>query len=555
MKAIRTLVAHSPRAVVAAGLLGLVGGSGIAAVLAFANGAVSDPAQRTLDDGLRFLAVALVAMAAAAGSQMVVVRLAQGVVIDLQSRLLRAILAAPLPELERIGKPRLLSALTADVDAVSRAAPWVAGLWVNATMLMGCLAYLASISPLLLSVLVAVLVAGGLVYRILMARGFVWIRAAHGARDDLYRHFRSVTEGLKELKIHRSWRERFVDRVFYSDAERFREARVKGTSIFAITAAWGVTLVFLAIGALVYVVPQLTAVDDTRLMKYAVTVLFMITPLRSLLNAVPEVGQASVAIDRVESLGLALNQPSKASDSPAAEPSTAFRTIALEGARFQFPAVGDDAPFELGPIDLALNSGECVFLIGGNGSGKSTLAKVLTGLYPLAGGRILVDGRPVEWEARSIGDVGIDDYRARFSGVFAEGFVFDELLGPAADEGTDGGIQRLLERLELTRKVRLEGRRFSTTALSTGQRKRLGLLATCLEHRPIYIFDEWAAEQDPRFKEIFYRELLPELVRRGKTIVAITHDDRYFDCADRIVRLDEGRIAEDAPVAVVKKAL
>jgi putative ATP-binding cassette transporter len=559
MKAIRILLDHSPRAVAVGGLVGLVAGLATAAVLALANAAISDPEQRSASGGLRFFAAVFVVLLATAGSQRVLVRLAQGIVFDLQLRLVRAILAAPLPALERIGKPRLLAALTADVDAVSRAAPWVASLWVSGMTLAGCLAYLAWVSPALLGVLVGVIVAGGLAYRALVARGLVWIRAAHVARDDLYRHFRAVTDGLKELKLHAHWRERFAGEVLRIDAERFRDARIRGVSSFALTGAWGVALFFLAIGALVYVAPGLTPVSDAVLMKYAVTILYMITPLRGLMLALPEVGQANVALDRVESLGLRLvDAPAGAArGAPARAPR--FRTIALEGVRFRFQDCGADEPFELGPIDLRLDAGECVFLVGGNGSGKTTLVKVLMGLYPIDGGRILLDGRPLAGDpdggraALGEGD-GLEEYRAHFSGVFADGFVFDELLGPSTEDGADGEIGRLLDRLDLSRKLRIERGRFSTTALSTGQRKRLGLLATCLEPRSIYVFDEWAAEQDPRFKDIFYRELLPELTRAGKTVVAITHDDRYFDCADRIVRLDEGRIVEDVALTAARTA-
>ncbi|MEM7677913.1 MAG: cyclic peptide export ABC transporter, partial [Myxococcota bacterium] len=498
--------------------------------------------------GLQFLLVVLMGLLATAGSQVVIVHLAQGIVLDLQTKLLRAILDAPLPTLEKMGKARLLAALTADVNAVSAASPWVAGLWVNAVMLIGCLGYLAWVSPVLLVVLVGVLIAGGVVYRVLLGRGLVWIRAAHEARDDVYRHVRAATEGLKELKLHRHWQAHFSDQVFRRGAERFREARVRGTSIFALTGAWGVTLFFIAIGALVYLAPHAVAVADGVLMKYAVTILFMITPLRGLMNAVPEVGQAIVALDRVASLGFKLDKkPTASSMSTGRAP--AFREVTLERVCFRFPAVGDDAPFALGPIDFCLRSGEIVFVVGGNGSGKSTLANVLIGLYPAESGRLLVDGCPVVSSPDSTDQWSMDDYRGLYSGVFAEGFVFDELLGPSVKAGADEETRQILDRLELSRKVRIEGRRFSTTALSTGQRKRLGLLATCLESRPIYVFDEWAAEQDPRFKEVFYRELLPELARRGKSIIAITHDDRYFDCADRLVHLEEGRISSEGPVA------
>lgn len=567
MNVVRTLLTHSPRAFVGAGLLGLASGVGSAGMLALVNVAIANPAEATAGAGLRFLLVVLIVMATTAASQMVIVRLAQGVVLDLQRRLVGAMLKASLPALERIGTPRLLAALTADVDAVSRAAPWVAGLWVNALVLAGCLAYLAWLSPAVLGALMGILVLGGITYRILLARGLRWIRKSHESRDALYRHFRALLDGIKELKLHAPWRTRFFHELFVADAERFREARVQGTSIFAITGAFGVTLFFLAIGALVFVLPAVAAVSDALLIKYAVTILFMITPLRGLLNAVPEVEQANVALGRLDALGLDLRGLAYSRDGtlPEAPDGPRFQRLQLEQVTFQFPARGDEPPFQLGPVDFELRAGEVVFIVGGNGSGKSTLAKVLTGLYPITGGRVLRDGCVISagrGEASGlVSDDGamhaesIDDYRALFSGVFADGFVFDELLGPSVEEGTAAGeVQRLLDQLELTHKVEVTGRSFSTTALSSGQRKRLGLLATCLEDRPIYLFDEWAAEQDPRFKEVFYRTLLPELARAGKTIVAITHDDRYFACADRIVRMEDGRILPEDSPALARRA-
>ena len=82
----------------------------------------------------------------------------------------------------------------------------------------------------------------------------------------------------------------------------------------------------------------------------------------------------------------------------------------------------------------------------------------------------------------------------------------------------------------------------STTQLSQGQRKRLALLTAYLEDRSIYLFDEWAAEQDPEFRAHFYEELLPQLKAKGKTLLVATHDDRYFDLADMVVKMELGRL-------------
>jgi putative ATP-binding cassette transporter len=68
------------------------------------------------------------------------------------------------------------------------------------------------------------------------------------------------------------------------------------------------------------------------------------------------------------------------------------------------------------------------------------------------------------------------------------------------------------------------------------------LLTAYIEDRPIYVFDEWAADQDPFFKRVFYYNFLPELKARGKAVLVISHDDRYYNVADRIIRLDCGSV-------------
>jgi putative ATP-binding cassette transporter len=200
----------------------------------------------------------------------------------------------------------------------------------------------------------------------------------------------------------------------------------------------------------------------------------------------------------------------------------------------------EDDNFMLGPIDLTLTPGELVFLVGGNGSGKSTLAKVITGLYRPAEGEIRLNGL-------AINDQNRDDYRQCFSAVFSDYFLFERIVGTGGADA-DRRARGYLERLHLDQKVSIADGVFSTTELSQGQRKRLALLCAYIEDRPFYLFDEWASDQDPVFKEVFYTRLLPELRSLGKAVLVITHDDRYFGCADRLVRLDYGRIAGE-PVA------
>lgn len=148
---------------------------------------------------------------------------------------------------------------------------------------------------------------------------------------------------------------------------------------------------------------------------------------------------------------------------------------------------------------------------------------------------------------QSITDASREWYRQQFSVVFSDFYLFDRLLG-LDDFDRDRQTQDYLEQLHLEHKVKINNGAFSTTALSQGQRKRLALLTAYLEDRAIYVFDEWASDQDPAFKKIFYMQLLPELRSRGKAIVVVSHDDRYFDQADRIVKLDYGKVEYDKQV-------
>jgi putative ATP-binding cassette transporter len=215
--------------------------------------------------------------------------------------------------------------------------------------------------------------------------------------------------------------------------------------------------------------------------------------------------------------------------------------VELSGITHAYRKEGEDQSFMLGPLDLKLSPGEILFITGGNGSGKTTLAKILVGLYVPQSGEIRVDGEMIDDSLR-------EGYRQRFSALFSDFFLFDELLG-VEGEGLEERTKALLERLQLAHKVRIEGTRLSTTSLSQGQRKRLALLSAYLEDRPIYLFDEWAADQDPHFKEIFYRQLLPELKSRSKAVCVISHDDHYYSVADRIIKIEDGKIESEFRVA------
>jgi putative ATP-binding cassette transporter len=206
---------------------------------------------------------------------------------------------------------------------------------------------------------------------------------------------------------------------------------------------------------------------------------------------------------------------------------------------------GEPGGFMLGPINLTLEPGELLFITGGNGSGKTTLAKLLLSLYIPEEGEIYLDGKVVTNETR-------EKYRQLFSVVFSDFHLFESLFGLDSIY-LDANARKYLAQLQLDHKVKVEDGVLSTVDLSQGQRKRLALLTAYLEDRPIYLFDEWAADQDPLFKEIFYHQLLPELKARGKALIVISHDDRYYHVADRVIKLDSGKLQPGEVLAAAAK--
>ncbi len=261
------------------------------------------------------------------------------------------------------------------------------------------------------------------------------------------------------------------------------------------------------------------------------------TPLQVIMNSLPQLGRANVAMQTINQLGFSLSNTKEEILSAAVPADAQWNTLELRAVTHSYNRESESQTFVLGPIDLYFKPCELVFIIGGNGSGKTTLVKLITGLYAPEQGHIYLDGREIE-------DKTVEWYRQHFSVVFSDFYLFEQLLG-LNDADLEVKAQMYLEQLKLSHKVSVANGRFSSTDLSQGQRKRLALLTAYLEDRPIYVFDEWAADQDPYFKNIFYLQLLPELKARGKMVLVISHDDRYYNIADRIIKLDEGQVTSD----------
>ncbi|HYW70684.1 MAG TPA: cyclic peptide export ABC transporter [Pyrinomonadaceae bacterium] len=543
MKLFLFLANYSRRLVLLALLLGIVSGVCNAALIAVINAALKSGGSPSRFLIKSFLSLCLVLPLTRLCSEAILARLGQRALMDLRLRLSRQILAAPLRFLEELGAPRLLAALVEDVPMITNALVAVPVLFINVAVVVAGLVYLGWLNFGLLLMLLSFVALGIVTYQLPVLRGVRYLRQAREQNDSLFTHFRSLIAGNKELKLHQQRRDAFLSLELEPTAALFQSYNVKGVMIFSLATTWGQLLVFLIVALTVFGIPAWRPVNILVLSGYALSLLYLMSPFQIIMNFMPIIGRASVALQKIENLGLSLAaQREDGPTKPADQSRVDWERLELAGVTHSYHSEVAEDEFVLGPLHLSFSPGELVFIVGGNGCGKTTLVKLLTGLYTPESGEIRLDRLGVTDENRN-------SYRQHFSVVFSDFHVFEKLLGLESAE-LDNQAREYLRQLQLDHKVRVHEGRLSTTDLSQGQRKRLALLTAYLEDRSFYVFDEWAADQDPLFKEVFYLNLLPALKARGKTIIVVSHDDQYYYVADRLIKLDYGKVIYDQQVSV-----
>lgn len=546
MKALLFFLSRSRAVVISAIVAGVISGGTSVGVIALIHQAMDREGATLPMLAAAFAGLCVVQVVSQIVSEVLLLRLVEDTILDMRMRMSTRILRTPLRKLEEISPHRLLAAVAGDARSVADAVSLSPLIFMNGAILLGCLVYMATLSWVVFLGVFGFMFVVTALYQLATRRGGVYLARARESADEVYSALRGLTEGTKELKIHNERQKAFLDDLLEEPSREYRDANIRGMATFRIAGAMGRIMFLVLIGLLLFLVPTLLDVGQHLINGYILVILYMLMPMTGLLNSLPTLASAGVSLHKIERLGLSLAGGDDDGDGQlalppadaAALPATGWSSLRLDGATHAYESDTGTETFTLGPIDLDLQPGELVFVIGGNGSGKTTLAKLLVGLYTPEEGRIELDGETVEAD-------DLDAYRRLFTMVFTDFYLFDQFLGLDRDD-LDSRAQHYLEKLRLGHKVEIEEGRLSTTDLSQGQRKRLALLTAYLEDRPIYVFDEWAADQDPVFKKVFYYELLPELRGRGKTVVVISHDDHYYDVADRIVKLDFGQIEYDS---------
>ena len=482
-----------------------------------------------------YLVACLFILLMRSASEIMLVRVASEVAKELRTKFYRQISNAPLASLEKIGSAKFVASINIDVPRIVAGGRALPAILVNAITLIGMLAFLMYLNSDVFKLVMIAIFVGAICYQLPMIIGSKIFQRSRDVEDQLQQSIKGLIYGAKELKLDSNKRAMYFKQALLAREQQILSNEKKAQTILRATMSFGDLISFFVIGAVSFIFVNYYAISQEELVGVIMALLYVTSPIAILLASIPALTVASISYRKLNRLIEEI--PSEEFNITPVE-ITPWQSMRFDQVEYRYPSNTGETGFHVGPLDFEINKGEITFIIGGNGSGKSTLSKLLTLHYIPEAGNIYFGDNEVTPNS-------ITSHRANIGAIYTDYFLFDELLLELTDELIATANQYLVM-LQLADKVNIENGVFTTLSLSDGQRKRLALLVAFLEEKEFYLFDEWAADQDPEFKDIFYKVILPDLKAKGKAIVVISHDDKYFSIADKILVMEQGNLAKPA---------
>ena len=458
----------------------------------------------------------------------------EGIVEKVRSRIVSKIRWSDLASIENIGRAPAYNAVSTHAMNLSRGATGAVSAFSSLALLCCASVMILYISATAFLILAGSVAAVIILFNANQAKVNVWMTEAIRQDNQFIHSFGELIDGFKELKINSAKVDDFIRTRLEPLAAESKALRTQAGLALNRSILLETLSLFIVLAALVFLLPAISPDQISKLPRLSTFVVFLFGPLGQVVAVYPLFNEAIASlreIQRLEKLLDSIYEQGLADPVDSADQAITFRGLNCAALGFSYRDELGRPAFSLAPLDFQISKGELVFITGGNGSGKSTFLKVLAGLYPPAHGSIAVNGVAIGHDNRQ-------SYRNLFSNVFSDFHLFDRLYG--VEDLDDRHVQDLLELTGLSPYTTIMDHQITSLNLSSGQRKRLALVISLLEDKPILLLDEWAAEQDPPFRRKFYREILPWLKRQEKTIVAVTHDDDHYDVADRVLKMQFG---------------
>ncbi|WDE02115.1 cyclic peptide export ABC transporter [Thalassomonas actiniarum] len=482
---------------------------------------------------LMFLFSCVLILLMRSSSEVMLIRVSSNVAKDLRTKFYYRIAGAPLATQEKIGSARFTAAVNIDVPRIIGGARVIPEILINTITLVGMLGFLVYLNFEVFKFVMMAIFIGVICYQIPITIGSRMFQTSRIEQDKLQESIKSLIYGAKELKLDTLKRQHFFKHTLLNHEDNILKNNKRAETIMRATMCFGDLISFFVIGAVCFIFVNYYSISQQELVGVVMALLYVTGPISIILGSIPQLAIASVSYRRMEKLIAEIPQEDS---NEQVNQLGEWQSMRFNQIEYSYPMVSGEAGFKVGPLNLEINKGEITFIIGANGSGKSTLSKLLTLHYLPTSGDILFGDQRVSADS-------IVSHRQTIGAIYSDYHLFDRLLVELTDEVL-ATTQHYLKTLHLDKKVKIVDGQFSTTSLSDGQRKRLALLVAFLEDKDLYLFDEWAADQDPVFKNVFYTEILPNLKAKNKAVIAISHDDKYFDVADKILVMDQGKLVD-----------
>lgn len=519
-------------------LFGVVSGVFEALSVVCINGAVANIGE----EGLNFRYLGLFATSIALylyGDRYVLAEslsVAGQMIYDTQLRIARKMGRSSALEFERLERPKIYSALIENTDIIIEATRYLADGISNVTMVAISAVYIYSLSTD--AFLMVLLLDAIALYLFVYTQRSVSAELAGIKRLnlDFLTLVNHILFGFNELKVNKDKQTDLVENHISLISSRAKKQKILTEIRSSTSFLYTRSFFFILVACVVFLLPRMNPTETTTITAIVAVVLFSIGPLGQIVLGIPFFTKAELAVASIRQLEEKLDE---INDVRATSPESrmagkqTFQSLRMEQLSFSYTDPEGQQTFTVGPIDMTIGKGELIIIAGGNGSGKTTLLKLIAGLYYSVSGSIYLDDilvKPSNYE----------HYRKLFSIILSDFHIFDRLYG--LDDIDYDQFGYLMDKMQLSKKTAYIDGRFSNLDLSAGQKKRLALVTSCLEDKPILIYDEIAADLDPEFRAYYYDVHLKELRKSGKTIIVVSHDDRYFHMGDRFFKMDYGRI-------------
>jgi len=453
-----------------------------------------------------------------------------------EKKIFDKILNAPLITLEKMGSQRFYTAIE-DLRIFSSFPEVVTHSINSLLMLILCMIYLFTLSLAAALVVVVLIVLIAVIYFLVINTMSQKVGNLRKFNEHYYKYVDDLIKGFKGFKLSGLRRKNLMDSHLSPNRESAKELDFKINYVFLSVNLISQYGLYLVIGVILFLLPELDILKREDVISYVVILLFIAGPINNLINMQNIYTRLMVANARIKKF---MSDFDTAKVTLEIENATSedFRELKFNNLSFTYDNDVMEKSFALGPINILIERGETIFIIGGNGSGKSTFINILTGLYKPSDGEIILNGVTINESTVT---------QNLLAAVFTDTHIFSHNYDNYSLE-QNKEYQELLKIMELDKVVVDDKEESARRSFSKGQSKRMSLIFALLEDKPILVLDEWAADQDPHFRKYFYENLLPKLKQKGKTIIAVTHDDSYFKHADRIIKFDYGQIVKDFKV-------